>query len=273
MKLQKTLICTLLAATTIISGCGDDNSAPKDQSQVLAKVNGKEITIMQLNQLLVSQPKVDEKIKKQLLDKLIDQELLIQKSEELKLDRNPEVLQNIEYSKRQVLAQAAASKLIGENAEPSSTDIKNYYTSNAAMFENRNLFDVDVFVINKTDANKITNTELQNSTSAIVTAQVLDKLGVTYKQNHAKRYSEQLPDAIVKQLNQIKDGDMIKTSGENGEVVLMQLKSRLPLPVTETDAEQTIRQILINKNLQEKMQEKMNVIRSNSKIEIVSDLK
>lgn len=263
----------MLAAAAIISGCGDDTSTPKDQSQVIAKVNGKEITIMQLNQLLASQPKVDEKIKKQLLDKLIDQELLVQKSEELKLDRNPEILQNIEYAKRQVLAQAAASKLIGENSEPSSSDIKNYYTTNAAMFENRSLFDLDVFVINQSDASKLVNPELQNSTSSIITAQILEKLGVSYKQNHAKRYSEQLPEAIVKQLNQIKEGDMIKTSGENNEVVLMQLKSRLPLPVSESDAEQTIRQILINKNLQEKMQEKMSVIRNNSKIELVSDLK
>lgn len=272
MNLRRKTIVAILAATTILSGCGDDNS-PKDTSQVLAKVNGKEITILQLNQLLASQPKVDDNVKKQLLDKLIDQELLVQKAQELNLDRDPSVVANIEYAKRQILAQAAGNKLMGQNSEPTNTEIHTYYTQNPNMFSNRDLFDLDLFVIPATEADKINSDEIKNSTSSVITAQVLDKLGIKYKQNHAKRYSEQLPVAVTGQLMQLKDGDIIRTKGENNEIVLMQLNSKLPLPVNEADAEQTIRQILVNKNIQEKMQEKLNVIRSNAKIEIISDAK
>src|ERR1019366_4323631 len=78
--------------------------------QVVARVNTKEITILQLNAALAQVPNVTAETAKAasgpLLERLIEQELLVQKAQDAKLDRNPQVAQAMEAAKRQVLATA-----------------------------------------------------------------------------------------------------------------------------------------------------------------------
>src|SRR5262245_51972762 len=80
-------------AALLLAGCGP---AKDGATQVAAKVNKEEISVHQINYALQQQrglkPEAAEAAGRQLLDKLIDQELARQRGAELKLDRDPRVL-------------------------------------------------------------------------------------------------------------------------------------------------------------------------------------
>src|SRR5882724_11602299 len=94
------IVVALLAVTL---GCGRDSKSAA-ATQVLAKVNGDEISVHQLNDRL-SQVQIPTDVdatavRKQVLESLIDEQLLVQRAMADKVDRDPQVLQAIERTKR-----------------------------------------------------------------------------------------------------------------------------------------------------------------------------
>jgi len=99
----------LLVSIAALVGCN-----PKQEdataSQPAAKVNKEEITVAQINFVLQQQrglkPEQTEAASRQILQRLIDQELAFQKAQEIGLDRDPRVLQLLEAARREIVARA-----------------------------------------------------------------------------------------------------------------------------------------------------------------------
>ena len=95
----------LIFALAFTTGCGknDDATDPKIATQVAARVNGDEITVHQVNDVLARNPNIAPEFanqaKSEILDRLIDQQLTKQKAIENKLDRSPKVMRAIEAAK------------------------------------------------------------------------------------------------------------------------------------------------------------------------------
>lgn len=259
-------VIVLVMSSVIFAGCGDKGDK-KSPSQVLAKVNGKEITVLQLNYLLAQQPKTDNSTKQMLLNQLVEQELMVQKAEELKLDRNPDVLQSVEFSKRQMLAQAAVQNMIGKKIEITDADISKFYSEHSNLFTNRNIFDMAVFLLKASDLTKDAGIGLETSMTSEATKQVLQKAGIKFQQTQVKRAAEQIPPMVLDKLMTINNGDIVKAPDENGNLVMMQLISRTSQPISKEDAEQPIRQLLLNEQMKNKAQIQLNAIKNGANIE------
>ena len=112
LKLKAAL--AMILAVMILAACG--KGSDKTSAQVAAKVNKKEISVHQIDFMLSRAGQIpQEQIKpasRKALEQLIDQELMVQKATETKLDRDPAVMQTIEASRRQILAQAYLTKPI-----------------------------------------------------------------------------------------------------------------------------------------------------------------
>ena len=124
-----------LAAVALV-GCGEKKD--KAASQTAAKVNKDEITVHQINFVLQQQrglrPEQAEAAGKQVLERLIDQQLALQKADDLKLDRDPRVVQQLEAAKREVLARAYFEKLSEGAAKPTAEEVEKYYNDKPALF-------------------------------------------------------------------------------------------------------------------------------------------
>ena len=103
----------LLLAIVIAPGCGKKDEADtkaKAATQVAAKVNAEEITVHQVNNILARNPNVKPEAageaKREILNRLIDQQLAKQEAIEAKLDRSPNVMQAIEAARSEILARA-----------------------------------------------------------------------------------------------------------------------------------------------------------------------
>jgi EpsD family peptidyl-prolyl cis-trans isomerase len=107
-----------------LAGCGDKKES-KGATQTAVKVNKEEITVHQINFMLQQQrglkPEQAEAASKQILERLIDQELALQKATELKLDRDPRVMQQLEAAKREIVSRAYLEKA-GEAASKPTAD-------------------------------------------------------------------------------------------------------------------------------------------------------
>lgn len=267
IRMMKLGTCALLL---LVAGCGEDK-APKP-SQVLARVNGQEITVLQFNYLLAqnaNQPEGQQRSKQQLLEDLIQQELLVQKADDLKLDRNPNVLQALEFTKRQVLAQAAYSQLSGSDKPLAESEIQTYYNAHPQLFAERQIYDLTVFVVPFQALNASIQSGLNQSTGDAQTSQLLDQAKVSYTRTSSQVAADVLPEQVVSPLHQMKLGDIVQVR-EGDNMVLMQLKTRQDAPLTLENARETIVALMSRGKLQSG--DTLTALRQQAQVEYVQPM-
>lgn len=252
----------MISAVLILSACKDE----KSPSQVLAKVNSAEITVHQLNGLLAQIPDATAAVKQQVLEQLIDQELLVQKASELKLDREPSVLQAIESAKRQILAQAAAERVLGKPEELKTADIERFYNENPALFAQRKNYIFTVFSIDKNAYNDTLIKSLDKAGSAQQIKAVLGSQQVQFNESELKRTAEQLPLAMLTKFAGMQTGDILAMP-EAGKMILLLLKESFPVPVAKENAAPLIKRYLQNDKAQADARLKIKALRDAAKIE------
>ncbi|MBY0445417.1 MAG: EpsD family peptidyl-prolyl cis-trans isomerase [Burkholderiales bacterium] len=262
----KPLVLTFTAAMLLV-GCGDKEEK-KSPSQILAKVNSTEITVHQLNTLLGQVQKATPQIKQSMLDQLIDQELLVQKASELKLDREPNVLQSIETAKRQILAQAAAGRIFAKAEELKPADIELFYSKNPALFAERKVYDFEIFSFDKKAYDDALIKQLDKINSAQQVKAILSTAQIKFTENGVKRTAEQLPIALLNKFAAMKNGD-IMAMPEAEKIVLLVLKESIAAPVEKDKAAPVIKSYLQNDKAQTDAKLKIKALRDAAKIEYV----
>jgi EpsD family peptidyl-prolyl cis-trans isomerase len=127
---------------TSLIACSKNDSKPGAQAtQAAARVDGSEISIHQINfalsQLQGADASQAERAGKEILERLIEQQLLVSKAVGAKLDREPRVMQAIEESRRQILAQAYLEKTMAGAAMSSAEDVAKFYKDRPELFAQR----------------------------------------------------------------------------------------------------------------------------------------
>ncbi len=108
-----------------------DRAAADRSGQVVAKVNGVEISLARGAGASGVQPA---------LEKLIDRELLVQRALAAGLERDPEVAESLDAARRQVLAQAYLDRLSRLARKPSREEVRAFYAENPELFAERRIY-------------------------------------------------------------------------------------------------------------------------------------
>ena len=263
-----------LALTAALTGCGEKKEKPA--LQTAAKVNKEEITVSQIQQVLNAQraavPAAQAASAESLaLERLIDQELALQKASDQKLDREPRVMQQIEAARREIIARAYVEK-IGDGA-PKATpaEVKAYYEKHPALFSNRriyNLQEVDIeFPPEKQDAVKAA---LQAAKTFPIFLEYLKGNGFVFKGTEGVRSAEQLPLASVDQFAALKDGQAVFVARPTGARVIHLVGSRSQ-PVNLDRATPAIEQYLLNERKRKLIADDIRALRGAAKIDYVGN--
>jgi EpsD family peptidyl-prolyl cis-trans isomerase len=240
---------------------------------VAAKVNKEELSVHQINYVLSQQrglrPEQADTASRQVLERLIDQELALQKAGELRVDRDPRVLQALESARREIIARAYTEK-VGEGAtKPTDTEVIAYYNAKPALFKERRIYSFQELAIEakpeQLDALRKALADAKNMPAFI---EYLKSNDFRFGANQAVRASEQLPLTSLDTFAKMKDGDTMFNTTPSGAQVIQLVGSRSQ-PVSEERARPAIEQYLLNERKRKIIEDDIKSLRKTAKIEYV----
>lgn len=192
----------LAAAALLALGACGDSGKPVKPGQALASVNGKEITVLQLNEELQRanvQAGQQDGASKQLLEALIDRQLLQNEAAREKLDRDPKVMQAIERARALIVAQAYMQKKIGAIDKPSAAEVSGYYGKHPEFFARRKQFDMEQLIIDTRDLSDQLKRAADQARTLDDVAAWLDANKISYVRGQASRTTSDLaPDMAAR---------------------------------------------------------------------------
>lgn len=259
-----------LLIVAVLAGCGSEGDKPA--SQTAAKINGDEVTVHQINaelqRLAGNLPQANaEAASKRILEGLIDQTLLVQQAIEAKLDRDPQVLQQLESSRRQILAQAYVDRQAAVSP-PSPDQIKEFYAKHPYLFEHRRVYAFREFLFERAKYSEQLRQQLDAAKSPADINRILRDAGIRFRETNNTRPAEALPLEALPRIAKMAKGDSVAFTDQNAANVLM-LLDYVEQPVPMERATQAIQQYLFNQKRREVAQNSVKDLRSKAKIEYV----
>lgn len=273
LSAKRSLIVATGCLALVLAACGGGNKKDKPASQVAAKVNKEEISVHQINFVLQQQrglkPEQADVASRQALERLIDQELALQKAQELKIDRDPRVVQQIEAAKREIVARAYIEKTGEAAAKPSAEDVSKYYADKPALFKDRRIYSIqEIAIETKPDQIDTLRAKLQAAKSVNEFVEYLKANNIRFAGNQAVRPAEQLPLNMLDTFAKMKDGQAMLVPSANGAQVIVLAGSKSE-PVDEARAKPAIEQFLLNEAKRKLIESDVKSLRAAAKIEYV----
>lgn len=268
-RLTATLIAAL-AGGMLLSACGNKDKK-EGATQTAARVNKSEITVHQINFLLEQQPGLKpeqaDAASKQALERLIDQELAMQKAEDLKLDRDPRTVQMLEAAKRQVISKAYVDRISAGAEKPSAEAVAQYYADKPALFKERRIYSLqEIGIEAKPEQMAELRAKLQGAATLNDFVEYLRAGGYRFAGNQAVRPAEQIPLGLLDQLAKVKDGQSVLVATPNGAQVIVVAGSKSE-PVALEKARPAIEQYLLNDAKRKLVEADIKAMRTAAKIE------
>lgn len=275
MKVNTLLVVKYMVLATAVamglSACGDKSGAKKPATQVAAKVNASEISVHQINAVLAKAqgipPESAAAVRKEILDKLIEQQLAYDLAVEKKLDRNPDVMMAIESAKREIVARAYLEQLVAGQAKPTDEEVKQYFTENPNLFANRRVFSIQEITLEpKAEVLEQLKQQAAAGKPMEEIAAFLKGKAVQFRGGSATRAAEQIPFDVLPRLSALKDGQAIVIESPQNYAVMRVVASQ-QVPVDEAEARPRIQQFLQNQRTQKLVQDEMARLKGAAKIE------
>jgi EpsD family peptidyl-prolyl cis-trans isomerase len=260
-------VAGFVVAAIALSACGE--KAEKKPGQALVSVNGKEITVLQLNdELSRVNPQVaqQESSRKQLIEALVDRELLVSEANKEKLDRDPKVVQSIERAKATILAQAYLQRRIGQPTRPTRPDVEAYYNKNPQFFAQRKQFDLSQLIVPTSALNDEVKKVIDSSKSLDEVATWLANNKVKFNRAQISRTSTDLPAQLTAKLLTMSPGQLFIVR-EGDRSLLMSIAGIKDVPMSLDAAAPQIEQFLLTRENKEKADAEIKRLRAAAKIE------
>lgn len=262
----------VVLAAALAAGCGDKGSSEGKATQAAARVNGAEITVHQINQILERQqgvrPEQTDAVSRNILEGLIDQQLAVAKAEEQKLDRDPQVMQMIEATRRGILARTYVERAAASGAgTPSAEEVRKYFDEKPALFSQRKVYALQEFTVPATreQSNAVIEV-LKKARTPAEYAETIKAAGLKFSTQQVTQAAEGLPLAIVDQLAKVADGESLFITAKDGFKAILVVASRSQ-PVTFEQAKPAIEQFLTAERRRQFALKEVKAMREAAKIE------
>lgn len=260
-----------IAAVAFLSACNADKKAA---TQLAAKVNGDEISVHQVNNALSQTRAVPAEkrdgVRRQVLDKLIYQQLAVQQAVEQKLDRSPEVVMAIDAARRDVLTRAYLAKVAGAVASPDAEEARKYYAAHPELFAERRIFNMQEIGIPPGAVAVDSLRQAAAGKSMEEIAAWLKSRNIAFASKAERRSAEQIRPEVLTMLQALKDGQTAVVDSPQG-VAVIRVAASVAAPLDEAAALQAIQQFLASQQAREAIAQDMERLKAKAKIEYLND--
>jgi peptidyl-prolyl cis-trans isomerase C len=252
------------AMLVLLSGC-----EKKVGGQVVAVVNGEEITQQQLNAELNGaqlQPGADKKaIMAQLLQRVVDRTLLVQQAKADGLDQSPAYLEQARRQQESLLVNMLAGKMAKNISLPDNSAVSSFIAGNPTMFAGRKRYTLDQIVFPQpTDMSVVKDLQPAHSLEEI--AQILTAKGIQFQRGNGQVDSGMLPPEVASRIAALPAGEPFLIP-DNGRLVASVIKSAEAVATPEDQAKPAALNVLRQQALAEAMRKQVTKSRSTAKIE------
>jgi EpsD family peptidyl-prolyl cis-trans isomerase len=256
----------------MLAGCGNKDNK-QVATQVAAKVGAEEISVHQINQVLQrtstggASPEAVQRMKREVLEKLIDQQLAVEQATEAKLHRSPDVVNQIEAARREILVRAYMQKVAANLPKATEEEVKKYHDEHPQLFAQRRIFNVQELVVPA--AAPGVEGQLRRfaggGKSIEEASAWLKGQNIAFDSGGATRAAEQLPLEVLDQLHGVQDGQSIVLAAPQAVTLLRVVSSQLT-PIAQADALPRIKQFLSNRRTAEAVTANLKQLRESTAI-------
>lgn len=256
-----------VAAVATLSACGKKREA----TQAAARVDGAEITVHQINYRLQRErglrPEQMDAASRKTLDQLIDVQLVVEKAEKEKIDKQPAAQQAMDAARRDVLARAYVEQVAQSIPLPAEDALHRYFDANDALFTRRRIYTVQEFVAQVPEDKIPALKSLVDAGRPVgeITAWFKDQ-NVPFRGQQSVHPAEQVPLNVLKNLAAVQDGHGLIGSTGN-QVHVTYVVSSVTQPVAYDQAKPAIMQFLVADARRKATQSMLAALKTAAKID------
>lgn len=269
--IRRHAVAALALAAVMVSACNGDR---KPTTQLAAKVNTDEISVHQVNNALSANravpPEKIESVRREILDRLIYQQLAVQQAIEEKLDRSPEVVMAMDAARRDILTRAYFGKVAAALPKPEVDEAHKYYDQHPELFSERRIYAVQELFMPAGAIPVEALREQASSKSFDEIAAWLKTRNVAFVARTERRSAEQFAPEILRRLHALKDGQTVVVELPGGLAVI-RLAASVPAPVDQSTSLQPIQQLLAAQQARAAIAEDIERLRAKAKIEYLNE--
>jgi peptidyl-prolyl cis-trans isomerase C len=256
----------LLAATASVfslQACGD---APT--GQVIAVVNGEEITQQELNaelsELSQQQAGAKDAVRAQVLQQIIDRRLMAQVAKEEGMDRDPLYIIRERRLQEELLVQMYGKKAADATRVPDNAAVQKYVQANPGKFAERTAYTVSQISFDMPDDQGVLK-QLETTKTLDEVEQKLQQLKIGFAKGSGRLDSFGIPKPILNQILALPAGEPFIIPSQ-GKVVVSVITGREPVAVNERELAPLAAQSLRAENLGKTLQARLDEAKAKAKI-------
>lgn len=267
--------CVCIVATAVaLAGCSGGGGG-KGSTQVAAKVNSAEITVHQINGMLAQVRNLNaadvQDTSAKVLERLIDQELLVQGAQDVQLDHDPRVLQLLDAARREILARAYLEQKSAGVAKPSDEEARAYYAANPGLFSERRIYNLQELNVRLEAArHEQLRGIVEGAKSMQDVISWLKAQNIVFTASAGAKAAEQLPIELVPRFAAMKDGQIALIRQPAG-IAVVHLLGSAAQPIDEERARPLIEQFLMNQRKAEFAKQEIKRLREAATIAYVGE--
>ncbi len=235
VRTKTLMIAGIVSLGLMASGCDQIKKLAgggKPSGQVVATVDGKEITNLQLKAELGGfgsrDPAVMKAAQQQALQQIILRELMANAARQDKLDKTSDFTIQVDRGSETLLSQLYQRKLAAKVTQPTKADAEAFVASRPAMFANRKVLFVDQVIAGP---NKIAPERLRPLKTLDSVRSLLDAEAVQYQQNAVVIDTLSADPRLVAGINMLPPGEIFVIP-QNGSLLFNQVASTRSVPFT-----------------------------------------
>jgi EpsD family peptidyl-prolyl cis-trans isomerase len=241
-------------------GAGEANTTGNDdglvlEGQVVAQVNGEEITIHELNveiaRLNIPVGADRKPIEENVLRSIVSRKVFEQQAKAAGLDRSPEVLLDLRRTRSALLAQAYLRSRSNERPVVSRREADQYVLDNPAFFANRTYYIFDSIIVPTTALSE----EIKDKYEASGNLNDIESDLLREDKQHQRRpytiYSESLPAAMIEKMPELQRDRTVFFLVQGASTYITQFQESRPAVLSGEEAIDAAIRVLTNQKARE----------------------
>ncbi len=249
--MRKTFSFMLLASAAIgLAACGNSGGSDSiPEGQTVARVDGKDVTIHELNAELrgaqLPSGAARKPYEQAALQRIIDRRILADLAREKKLDDSPDFVLMKQRAEETVLVELLQQNIATSTKKPSIQDAKSFITANPTLFANRKVLTVDQIVFQVPQDQKKLQELAPLKTLTDVEKWLIDN-GIQYRRQPTQLDTLQVPPEMAAKIMALPAGEVFVVP-TNGAVSANLITDSKAQPVTGDQATNVAMRMLSNK--------------------------